>query len=103
MKYQIEEEAWPAIDRFFQEMPEVFKKLPIFQEVLQQQALQNQRQDKQQTLIHLLRCKFPDVSNDIVQHIEAIFDIEQLNNSLEQILFANDLVDMDFKVPKTQE
>ena len=104
MKHMIREETWPVIDQFFRAMPEAFRKIPTFQEVLaesqrrylQQGALGNEHR----TLIHLLRHKFSQVPTSLVQHIEATSDFEQLDNWAVQILSAKELADIDFKVSK---
>ncbi len=112
MKYQIREETWPIIDRFFQEMPEAIGKLPTFQEALGQRLQDGLQQGLQQgvqqglqqgvlgnehrILVRQLRNKFTRVPKSIVQQIEATTDIELLDNWLDQIILANDLADIDF-------
>jgi len=108
MKHLIREETWPIIDQFFQEMPEAMGKLPTFQEVLVesqrqflQQGLQQGIQQGEQigeksALIRQLRRKFTGVPEGLIQQIEATTDIAQLDHWLDQIIFADNLADMDF-------
>jgi hypothetical protein len=96
MKYQIREETWPVIDQFLKEMPEYLWELPTFREHTLSMQQQARQQSLQQALIRQLRCKFSQVPHGIVQHIEATFDIEQLNNWLDQIISASDLAEMGF-------
>jgi hypothetical protein len=108
MKYQIREETWPVIDQFFREMPEAIGKLPTFQEALastQKQSLQQGALGNEHRLvIRQLHRKFPKVPKSLVQHIEATSDINQLDNWLDQIILANELTEIDFKMPpKKQE
>ncbi len=100
MKHQIREETWPIIDRFFQEMPEAIGKLPTFQEALGQSLQQGVLGNEHRILVRQLRRKFTQVPEDIVQHIEASSDIEQLDNWLDQIILAHDLADIDFNQPQ---
>jgi hypothetical protein len=103
MRYQIREETWPVIDQFFREMPEAIGKLPTFQEALaesQRQSVQDGiQQGEQRTLIRQLRRKFTQVPKNVVQKIESTSDIEQLDSWLDQIILANDLAEIDFKIP----
>jgi len=117
MKHQIHEDTWPIIDRFFQEMPEAIGKLPTFQEALASTQKQSMQQGLQQglqglqglqqgvlnnehrILVRQLRRQFPQVPKDIVQHIEATSNMEQLDNWLDQIIFAHELADIDFNKP----
>ncbi len=103
MKHQIREETWPIIDQFFQEMPEAIGKLPTFQEALastQRQSLQQGALGNEHRLvIRQLHRKFTQVPSVLVQQIEATSDMEQLDNWLDQIMLANELADIDFKIP----
>ena len=111
MKHQIREETWPIIDQFFREMPEAIGKLPTFQEALAstekqciQQGLQQGLQqgalgNEHRTVLRQLRRKFAQVPKEVVQHIEATSDIEQLDHWLDQIMLANELTEIDFKIP----
>ena len=107
MKHQIREETWPVIDQFFQEMPEAIGKLPTFQEALASAQRQSVRQGVQQgvlsnehrLLVRQLQRKFPHIPTDLVQHIEATSDIEQLDNWLDQIMLVDELNEIDFKMP----
>ena len=123
MKHQIREETWPIIDQFFQDMPEAIGKLPTFQEALAstqrqsiqlglEQGLQQGLQQglKQGTLgnehrlvIRQLHRKFTQVPSVLVQQIEATFDMQQLDNWLDQIMLANELADIDFKIPSQNQ
>jgi hypothetical protein len=63
---------------------------------LQQGALNNAHR----IVVRQLRRKFTQVPNSIiVQHIEATSDMEQLNHWLDQIVSANELAEIDFKIP----
>ncbi len=97
MKPKIREETWQVIDQFFREMPEAFRKVPTFRDAL----IESQRQGEQRTLIRQLHRKFPQVPASLVQHIETTNDLEQLDNWSDQILFAKELADIDFKVSPT--
>lgn len=106
MKYQIREETWPVIDQFFREMPEAIGKLPTFQEALastQRQSIQKGEQQgalstEHRIVVRQLQRKFPQIPTGLVQHIEATSDIEQLDNWLDQIISANELAEIDFKI-----
>jgi hypothetical protein len=99
MKYQIREETWPIIDQFFRETPEAIGKLPTFQEVLASTQKHSFQQGVHSVVIRQLRRKFPQIPTGIVQHIEATSDMEQLDNWLDQIMSANELAEIDFKIP----
>ena len=101
MKHMIREETWPVIDQFFRAMPEAFRKIPTFQEVLVESQRQGQQIGEQRTLIRQLHRKFPDVPTNLVQHIEATFDQKQLDNWSDQIIFAQELADIDFKISQS--
>ena len=100
MKHQIREETWPVIDQFFREMPEAIGKISTFQEALRQSALSTEHR----LVIRQLRRKFPKIPTNLVQHVEATIDIEQLDNWLDQIMSANELAEIDFKIlPQNQD
>ena len=48
MRVQMREETWTYIDRFFQEMPEAFGRLPTFRGVLEEKERQGIQQGRQQ-------------------------------------------------------
>jgi hypothetical protein len=102
MKYQIREETWPVIDQFFREMPEAIGKLPTFQDALastqKQSALKSALSTTHRIVVRQLRRKFAQVPNSIVQQIETTSDMEQLDNWLDQIVSANELAEIDFKI-----
>jgi hypothetical protein len=50
-------------------------------------------------VIRQLRRKFQQIPAVFVQQIEATDDMEQLDNWLDQIMSANQLADIDFKIP----
>ncbi|RKZ90996.1 MAG: hypothetical protein DRR19_08435 [Candidatus Parabeggiatoa sp. nov. 1] len=103
MKYQIREETWPVIDQFFREMPEAIGKLPTFQEALaatqKQSALKSALSTAHHMVVRQLHRKFPQIPTGLVQHIEASSDLSQLDNWLDQIMSANKLAEIDFKIP----
>ncbi|RKZ74932.1 MAG: hypothetical protein DRQ57_09215 [Gammaproteobacteria bacterium] len=103
MKHLIREETWPVIDQFFRETPEAMGKLPTFQEVLtsaQRHSLQQgELATEHRLVIRQLHRKFPQVPKGLLQHIEMTSDIEQLDNWLDQIMFAKELAEIDFKMP----
>ncbi len=115
MKHQIREETWPIIDQFFQEMPEAIGKLPTFQEALastQRQSIQQGLQqgvqqgalgNEHRLVIRQLHRKFPQVPSVLVQQIEATSDMGQLDHWLDQIVLANELADIDFKIPSQNQ
>ena len=131
MKHQIREETWPIIDQFFQEMPEAIGKLPTFQEALastQRQGLQQGLQqgvqqgleqglqqglqqgvqqgalgNEHRLVIRQLHRKFTQVPKGLVQQIEATSDMGQLDNWLDQIVLANELAEIDFKIPSQNQ
>jgi hypothetical protein len=83
-------------------MPEAIGKLPTFQEALASTQRQGIQQSVQQgmhsVVIRQLRRKFPQIPTNLVQHIEATSDVGQLNNWLDQIILANELAEIDFKI-----
>jgi len=100
MTFQIREETWPVIDKFFQQTPEVFWKLPTFRQALIAFQQQSELVGEQRLLIRFVRHKFPHVPQGIIQRIQTTFDQEQLDNWSDQIISATDLSEIDFKVPK---
>jgi hypothetical protein len=105
MKYEIREETWPVIDKFFQDMPEAFWKLPTFKNALQS-FQQDARQEgelvgEQRVLIRQLSRKFPQVPQGIIQRIQTTFDQAQLDNWSDQMISATDLSEIDFQVQKS--
>jgi hypothetical protein len=100
MKAIVPEETWPLVDRFLRETPEVFEKLTIFQEVVeesQRQAEQRgEQRGKQQTLLLVLRHKFGELPPQVVEKIETTGDLAQLDRWIEQALDANMVTEIDF-------
>jgi len=96
MKSKIREETWVYIDRFFQDMPEAFYKIPTFRNAFVEQEKQVAQQAKQQTFIRQLRRKFAFVPDDVVSQIERTTDSQELESWLDQILSANSLQEMGF-------
>jgi hypothetical protein len=109
MKPVLTEETWKAIDEFFRHTPEAPGKLPSLQEAMQeamQEALaENQRlaerRGRQQTILRLLRHKFPEVSDTVVQRIEGTEDPEWLNAWVDHILDAGTLAEVE-RGPQTE-
>ncbi len=119
MNVKIREETWPYIDRFFRQMPEAFRKLPTFQDALDEKGRQSQKiglqkgqeiglqkgqeigqevgalHNQQRILIRQLQRKFPDAPESVIQRISATESIELLDEWLDQILAANELADIE--------
>lgn len=92
MELTIREETWPYIDEFFRNVPEAMRKVPTFQEALTESALESQRK----TLIRVLRHKFEEIPEDILQLIAETSDSEQLDKWLDQALDVEVLTDIKF-------
>ena len=92
MELTIHEETWPYIDEFFRKVPEAMGKVPSFQEALTETALDSQRK----TLIRVLRHKFDEISDGILQLIAETSESEQLDTWLDQALDAEQLSDIEF-------
>lgn len=107
MPVKIREDTWPYIDRFFNQMPEAFQKLPTFRDALDEsqriameegqrlgQRLGSQR-TQQRILVRQLRRKFSQVPEPIVQRIETTESIDLLDRWLDEILMADDLAETE--------
>lgn len=99
MELTIQEETWPYIDEFFRNVPEALRKVPTFQEVLSETALESQRK----TLIRVLRHKFDELPELILQLIAETSDSEQLNTWLDQALDVNLLTDIEFVLEEDEQ
>ena len=111
MRVEIREETWPYIDRFFQGMPEAYRKLPTFQDALEEKGRQSEKiglqkgqeigqeigavQTQQRLLIRQLRRKFPSLPGEVTQLVEATESTELLDKWFDQALEANELADID--------
>jgi hypothetical protein len=99
MRPQIREETWSYIDQFFREVPEGLRKIPSFQEALnvsEQRGEERgeewgQRRTQQRMLIRLLRRKFEDVPNSLIEKIEATEEMDLLDQWFEQVISADSL------------
>ncbi|MEK8020040.1 MAG: hypothetical protein VSS75_024465 [Candidatus Parabeggiatoa sp.] len=94
MKPTIHESTRPYIDQFFRTMPEEMWKMPTFREALEDKQRYGQYQGVQITLLNLLRHKFAQIPESVVQKIESTKNLEQLNDWAIQIMTAESLADM---------
>ncbi len=103
MSVQIREETWPYIDNFFRQMPEAFRKLPTFQDILYEAERQGRQegqeigaiQAQRRLLTRHLQRKFTSVPDEMVQRIEATDSVETLDQWLDQLLVAESLAEME--------
>lgn len=86
----------PAEDEFFRNVPDAMRKVPTFQEALEASERRGAVHNQQQTLILILRHRFGEVPDPVVQLIEATDDLAQLAKWLEQALDVNSLGAMGF-------
>jgi len=78
--------------------------LPFWQKVIAESERRAERRseqrgalrERQQTLIRLLRHKFSEVPDAVVQQIEATEDLDRLSEWLDHILDAKTLAEMGF-------
>lgn len=96
MALTIHEETWPYIDEFFRNVPDAMRKVPTFQEALEASERRGAVHNQQQTLILILRHRFGEIPDPVVQLIEATDDLAQLAKWLEQALDVNSLGAMGF-------
>jgi hypothetical protein len=101
MKPVLTEETWKAIDEFFRQTPEAPGKLPSLQEAMQEVLAEERLHERQRTIIRLLRHKFPEVSEEVEQRIEATEDPERLDAWLDHILDADTLAEVE-RGPQTE-
>ncbi|MEZ4868302.1 MAG: hypothetical protein R3C14_43640 [Caldilineaceae bacterium] len=97
MELTIHEETWPYIDEFFRSVREAMRKVPTFQEALEKSKKSGEQSGVRQTLLLILRHKFEEIPEGIVQVIEATDDRKQLNQWLEQTLDADSLEEIEFE------
>jgi hypothetical protein len=105
MQVQIREDTWPYIDEFFRTIPEAMSKVPTFQEALEEAMEESEQRGKQleaqRTLTLVLRHKFGNLSEDVVNAIETSHDAEQLEQWLKEALDAASLAQINFS-PKAE-
>ncbi len=103
MPVKIREDTWSYINSFLKEVPEGFKELSSFRDVLQEKERVAWREGEQigaqraqqRMLVRQLRRKFPQAPEAVVQRIEATESIEVLDRWLDEIIMANDLADTE--------
>jgi hypothetical protein len=111
MKPVLTEDTWKAIDEFFWQTPEAPEKLTSWQEVIAESerraTLQGEQRGalrtQQQTLIRLLRHKFPEAPDSLVRRIEATEDPERLSGWLDPLLDASTLAEVEQILEVTRE
>jgi hypothetical protein len=94
MRPELPEETWQDIEEFFRQTPEASEKLPSFQKMMDA----GEQRGRQKTLIRLLRRKFPEVPDTVVQQVEATEDIEQLDRWLDGMLDVETLDELGLTV-----
>lgn len=96
MELTIREETWPYIDEFFRNVPEAMRKVPTFQEAIEASERRGAVHNQQQTLILILRHRFEEVADHIVQRINTTDNLEELASWLEQALDVSSIEEIDF-------
>lgn len=91
MKVEIREDTWPYIDEFFRSVPEALQKVSTVQEALDEREQRGIRQ----SILRVLRHKFGALPANVIQMIEAIHNVEQLEQRLERALDSTSLSDFN--------
>lgn len=96
MKPMIREDTWPYIDQFLQATPEALLKVPTFREALAESERRGVQRGEQQTLMYILRHRFGEIPDPIIQRIEAATDPDQLKRWIDQALDVSTLAEIPF-------
>jgi hypothetical protein len=94
MKPVLTEDTWKAIDEFFRQTPEAPGKLPSWQEVMAESEQRGEQHGRQQAILRLLRHKFPEAPDEVIQRIEATEDPGRLDAWLDHLLDAHTLAEV---------